>query len=147
LPFVFPAATPELPVARYRLEFATAGQPRLPAYAGSAWRGALGHSLRRTVCVTRLPTCTGCLLVGSCAYPYVFETPPPPQAQKMRRYTAAPHPFVLEVPCPDGTGEDLPYRLGLVLFGRGNQYLPYLVQALQQAGEEQPCSLSSATDK
>ncbi len=130
------AVAPELPVGRYRLEFVTAGQPRLPAYAGSAWRGALGHSLRRTVCVTRLPTCAGCLLIGSCAYPYVFETPPPPQAQKMRRYNAAPHPFVLEMPTPEETGGGVPYPLGLVLFGRGNQYLPYLVHALQQAGEE-----------
>lgn len=42
---------PVLPLARYRLTFA-----RLPAYAGSAWRGA-GHALKRLVCVTREPAC------------------------------------------------------------------------------------------
>ncbi|WP_328984360.1 hypothetical protein [Thiorhodovibrio winogradskyi] len=30
---------------------------RLPFFSGSAWRGLLGHSLRRSVCVTRAPQC------------------------------------------------------------------------------------------
>jgi len=60
-----PPATPELPLARFRLEFVASGNVRLPAYAGSTWRGGFGHALRRAVCVTRLPRCPECLLFES----------------------------------------------------------------------------------
>ena len=108
-----PAALP-LPVARYRLRF-TAGEPlRLPAYAGSAWRGAFGHALKRLVCVTREPRCPDCLLYRSCAYPYLFETPPDPAVALLRKYPAAPHPFLLRPPAdtrrPLAAGEETDAR-------------------------------------
>src|SRR5438093_6172889 len=56
---------PVLPLARYRLRFKPSGEGRLPAYAGSAWRGALGHALKKAVCVTRLSSCPPCLLYRS----------------------------------------------------------------------------------
>ncbi len=124
---------PMLPLARYRLRFKPSGQVRLPEYTGSAWRGALGHALKKTVCVTHLNACPPCLLYRSCPYPYIFETPPPLAAQKMRKYTAAPHPFVLE---PPRAPENDLHQVGLTLIGRGNAYLPYLVYALQCAGEQ-----------
>jgi hypothetical protein len=123
--------TPQLPLAVFQCLFDGEGEPKLPAYAGSAWRGAFGRALKRTVCVARQTSCPDCLLYRTCAYPYVFETPPPPEARKMRRYTAAPHPFVLRV---DPRQQVMPYRLGLVLFGRATQQLPYFVHALDQAG-------------
>src|SRR6266404_2977301 len=91
-----PAGVPTLPFARYRLRFKPRGKVQLPEYTGSAWRGALGHALKKAVCVTHLNACPPCLLYRSCPYPYIFETPPPPGADKMRNYTAAPHPFLLE---------------------------------------------------
>jgi hypothetical protein len=51
----------------------------------------------------------------------------------MRKYTAAPHPFVLDVqpsPAPQI------FRLGLTLIGQAERQLPYLVHALQQAGRQ-----------
>ena len=69
-----------LPVACYRLHFIAQEAVRLPAYAGSAWRGVFGRALRRLVCVTREPACPACLLYRSCIYPYLFETPPDPAA-------------------------------------------------------------------
>lgn len=89
---------PALPFARYRLRFKPSRKGRLPGYTGSAWRGVLGHALKKIVCVTHLNSCPPCLLYRSCPYPYIFETPPPVAAQKMCKYTAAPHPFVLEPP-------------------------------------------------
>src|SRR6266496_6083232 len=86
---------PALPFARYRLRFKSSGRVRLPAYTGSVWRGVLGYALKKIVCVTHLDSCPPCLLYRSCPYPYIFETPPPLGAQKMRKYTAAPHPFLL----------------------------------------------------
>jgi hypothetical protein len=126
-----------LPLARYRLCFAMPETSGLSAYPGSAWRGAFGRALKQTVCVARGTPCEQCLLVHSCVYPYVFETLPPPDSQKMRRYRAAPHPFVLGI----NEAEDDPclaepvYILGLTLFGHGNRHLPYFIHAFGRAGE------------
>lgn len=88
------------------------------------------------VCVTRAPVCAGCLLQRTCAYSYLFETPPAIVNGKMRRYTAAPHPYVLDTGACDGRsfepGETV--DLGLTLIGHANRQLPYLVQALLQIG-------------
>ncbi|MGH8563142.1 MAG: CRISPR system precrRNA processing endoribonuclease RAMP protein Cas6 [Gammaproteobacteria bacterium] len=126
-----------LPLGRYRFAFRAVDELRLPRFPGSAWRGVFGHALKRAVCVTGLPTCPDCLLYRSCAYPYVFETPPPPGTQKMRKYPAAPHPFVLDLEEDGGaTPVGASHTLGLTLIGRGNAYLPPIVFALTQAGEQ-----------
>jgi hypothetical protein len=131
-----PNTLPRLPLARYRLVFRVVEPLRLPDYAGSAWRGAFGRALKRLVCVTRERHCPDCLLYRSCAYPYIFETPPDPADGLLGKASAAPHPFVL---LPDGAargvhspGETL--ALDLTLFGHGNRQLPYMIHALDQAG-------------
>ncbi len=122
------ADSPQLPLGCYRLGFrgATGSQD----FPGSAWRGALGYALRRLACLTGAPDCAGCPEIHRCAYAYVFDTPIPPGAAKMRRYTQAPHPFVLREVRTDA-GVDL----HLTLVGRSNAYLPLLVLALMQAAE------------
>lgn len=137
--------TPHLPLARYQLTFQASGTRRAPGYAGSAWRGGFGHALKRLVCVTREPTCTGCRLIESCLYPYVFETPTSPDVGKLRKYTVAPHPFVLTPVTPEGVadcGDAGPPAepgaerwLQLTLFGHGNRHLPHVVHALDLAGQ------------
>lgn len=132
-----PARAAQLPLARYVFKFRATQPVVFPAHSGSAWRGVLGHALRRTVCVTRAPSCTGCLLAASCAYPYVFETAPPPGSAKMRRYALVPHPYVLQTDATGGrafpVGAEL--ELGLVLVGRANAHLPYLVHALASGAQ------------
>lgn len=126
---------PQLPVSKIQLRFGYAPPIGLPAYAGSAWRGALGHALKQTVCVVRKTACTDCLLRYNCAYPYLFETPPPPNSTKMRRYEAAPHPFVLDLHTwSDTENVEGVYSLGLTLFGHGFRYLPYFIHAFTKAG-------------
>jgi len=130
-----PAVRPSLPLAVYRLEFAALQPIHLPAYAGSAWRGAFGHALKKLVCATREPACPTCLLYRSCIYPYLFETPPDPEAGKLRKYPAAPHPYLLR-PGPGGvhpTGAII--HVDAVLFGHGNRHLPYLLHAFDRAGQ------------
>lgn len=124
---------PTLPIAAFRFDYRAEHLEALPAYAGSAWRGAFGHALKRTVCVSRNIPCADCLLYRSCAYPYIFETPPPPGTAKLRHYTAAPHPFVLAT---EASQAGATYPLDVTLFGRGLQYLPYIVHALEQAGRQ-----------
>lgn len=127
---------PNLSATRYRLALRAETPIRLPAYAGSAWRGVLGHALKRTVCVTREPRCDACLLYRSCVYPYAFETPPPADATKLRKYPAAPHPFLLEpwLDCREVAPSDT-FGVDLVLIGRGRAQLPHFIEALRRAGE------------
>lgn len=124
-----------LPVHRYQLQFATDQPLNLPAYAGSAWRGAFGRALKKSVCVIRHTACEECLLYRSCAYPYIFETPLPANAAKMRKYTRAPHPFVLQIPSLEEV-EQQPYAFNLSVFGHGQRFFPYMLYAMQLAGQE-----------
>ena len=119
--------TPVLPIGRYRARFVGDTTPRFSDFPGNAWRGALGHALKRSVCVTRQPECKDCLLYRSCLYPYFWDTPPHVGAEKMRKYENAPHPFVLE---PD---EAEPLNLAFTLLGQANRHLPVLIHALTQA--------------
>jgi len=119
---------PQLPLGCYRLGFG--GTTGSRAFPGSAWRGAFGHALRRLACLTGAPECQGCPEAHRCAYAYVFDTPIPLAAAKMRRYTQAPHPFVLREIHTDNC-----VNLHLTLVGRSNAYLPLLVLALMQAAE------------
>jgi hypothetical protein len=118
---------PVLPIGRYRARFAGDTPPRFSDFPGNAWRGALGHALKRSVCVTRQPECKDCLLYRSCLYPYFWDTPPHVGAEKMRKYENAPHPFVLE------TDEADPLRLDFTLIGQANRHLPVFIHALTQA--------------
>ncbi|WP_370527058.1 CRISPR system precrRNA processing endoribonuclease RAMP protein Cas6 [Methylobacter sp. BlB1] len=126
---------PVIPIKTYRFYFATDGVARLPNFPGSAWRGAFGHALKKTVCVVRGTPCSQCMLKSACAYSYVFETPPPANAGKMRKYNAAPHPFVLQFPEASSVSGST-YALDVILFGHGQRYLPYIVHALQTAGND-----------
>ncbi|MEY3879207.1 MAG: hypothetical protein RIQ94_2 [Pseudomonadota bacterium] len=129
-----PLVQPNISVKTFRFYFKTESQIRLPAFPGSAWRGALGHALKKTVCVVRNQPCNACLLKNACAYSIVFETPPPSNAQKMRKYTAAPHPFVLKFPTNHGDF-NTDYHFDVLLFGNGQRYLPYLIHAFKTAGQ------------
>jgi hypothetical protein len=125
---------PAIPIKQYRFYFRSAFPWGLPGYPGSAWRGAFGHALKRTVCVVRNTPCGQCLLKSACAYSYIFETPPPDGTAKMRKYNSIPHPFVLRF--SDNPREGTTYSLDVILFGHGRRFLPYIVHALKIAGQE-----------
>lgn len=122
---------PKIRIGDYRFVFIPQKRPSASRYLGSAWRGALGYALKRTVCVTRQPVCEQCILYRSCTYAKIFETPPPLGTEKMRKYNSVPHPFLL---LPEAIMKNSEYLLQLRLFGNGNQDLAYLVHALQMAG-------------
>jgi len=128
---------PLLGVGYYRLHFNCMECLRLPKYAGSAWRGLFGHALKKAVCVTHEPVCEACLLYRNCAYPYIFETPLPTDSDRMKRYTAVPHPFVvypqMQADRTIEKGEAM--LLELAVFGRANAYLPYIIHAFNIAGK------------
>jgi hypothetical protein len=126
-----------LPISfgRFTATFLLDAPLTLPPFAGSLFRGAFGWAIKQVVCVTRTYDCPPCLLHDRCVYPYVFETPPPPNTQVMRKYTAAPHPFVL-IP-PDGgrtLAQGHTFELGLTLVGRAVGWLPHFIFALERMG-------------
>ena len=123
-----PSPHPTLPIGIYALDFSGAATPSPAGFPGNHWRGALGTTLRDLACVTGAGSCAGCRQTHACAYAYLYETPPPADARKMRRYDRAPHPFTLRE-----TAGASGVRLVLSLFGRGNAYLPLMVLALRRA--------------
>ncbi|GBC95311.1 hypothetical protein HRbin16_01098 [bacterium HR16] len=124
-------------LARYRFALECLSPIEFRSFAGSTLRGAFGSVFRRLVCITRSPTCEGCLLRQQCAYGYVFETAPPPDSERLRRYESVPRPYVLDA--PEGSrlafaeGERL--HFGLTLVGRASDYFPYFVFAFQRLEE------------
>lgn len=125
-----------LPLRRYRFRFEAIDMLHLPAFAGSTWRGMLGHALRDIACVRACRSAAECPRRGLCAYRLLFETPPPPEAAKMRLYDRVPHPFVLDA---NGTGGAHPpgqiIELGVVLVGRANQQVEQVREALALAAD------------
>ncbi|MDQ7820099.1 MAG: CRISPR system precrRNA processing endoribonuclease RAMP protein Cas6 [Armatimonadota bacterium] len=125
-------------VGRYRFRWVSEEAGRLPRFLGPTLRGGLGHTLRRMVCVTRLPACEACLLRFRCAYPVLFQPFAPPTGSAGGRYNRMPVPFVLRVPFgrswrPDRRpGDSVEFEM--VLVGRANQDLPYYVLALADLG-------------
>ncbi len=127
----------KLPIGKYRFDFQAQEDILLPAYSGSSWRGLFGLELKRSVCVTREKQCKNCMLWRNCAYTYLFETPPAEDARMMRKYTAAPHPFIIQ---PDPQMVRLikaqqSLSIEITLIGKANQHLPYFIHTFQQAGK------------
>ncbi len=110
----------------------------LSRFKGSALRGAFGHALRKVCCAQRLQSCGQCLLAGTCAYSYVFETDKKPTSSSLSKVNSRPHPYVLS-PQDDGSshfqsGDKLTFEL--LLFGdKAVELLPYIVYALMQMGK------------
>jgi CRISPR-associated endoribonuclease Cas6 len=109
----------------------------LPAYKGSTFRGAFGYAFKKIVCVNREKACESCLLKEKCVYSYVFETPPPSETSKMRKYPFAPHPFVITPPLE----EKRTYRendtlcFQLTLIGKAIDFLPYFIYTFDELGK------------
>jgi hypothetical protein len=123
--------------ARFRLVLEAVDGLRLNAFAGATLRGGFGHVFKQTVCIWPPADCPRCLLRHSCSYPYIFETSPPPGAEKLRNLDQVPRPFVIEPPQGERLfepGERFEFRL--VLIGRAIDYLPYFVFTFQRLGEE-----------
>jgi hypothetical protein len=122
--------------ARFRFWLEAIEPVRLPPFPGSALRGVLGAGLRRTACVTRQPVCAGCLLRGTCVYSTLFESPSLGD-DGGGRYAQLPHPFVLDVAATAGSefGPGETFAFGINLIGPALTQMPYLIHALQLAGQ------------
>ncbi len=95
---------------------------------GSTIRGALGRSLRETSCLRPGANCNTCPLSERCAYFYLFETPPNPNAQGSRKYPYYPHPYLVEPPL------DAP-SFQITLFGKGIEFYNNTLLAIERTGQ------------
>lgn len=102
----------------------------LPAYTGSVFRGAFGHALKQSVCVTHLNTCTSCPLHAQCAYVYLFET-------RNTRGEPAPHPYVMEPPLASQrhVARGAIFKTSMVLIGRAVEYVSHVIHAFKVMGQ------------
>ena len=106
------------------------------AYNGSMLRGALGGSLRRTVCMTQKKDCTQCMLAATCIFPRLFTAAAAPE--KCGTAPMIPPPFCL-LPSLEGqrvyeAGENFSFTLKL--FSYAVDYLPYFIHAFTLAGRK-----------
>jgi hypothetical protein len=113
-------APPQLPLLRLELTFVMDEPALLPPFRGNLWRGVLGPALKRIDegLFPGLPT--GQIAPGT-LYRTFFETPPPPDATRMRLYESVPHPYVVDAPGQPGfrrleAGAE--EHVGLTLVGR-----------------------------
>lgn len=127
----------EIGLSAFEFVIQAEGQLLLPEYKGSTLRGAFGHAFKQVACPLKGRPCPTCLLGPKCAYFTIFETPPPPDARRLRKYSNIPHPFVLLPPSEPkqvyAPGESLSF--GLRLVGRAADYLPYFVLAFSELGK------------
>jgi hypothetical protein len=82
---------PHLPLTRYRLVFRAQEPFALPPFQGAVWRSVFGNALKA---MSERAAALGQPDRAE-LYRYFFETPPPPDAPKMRLYETAPHPYVI----------------------------------------------------
>ncbi|MBL1266002.1 CRISPR system precrRNA processing endoribonuclease RAMP protein Cas6 [Methylomicrobium sp. RS1] len=124
----------DLPAHRYQFNCRVLQPLNLNLYSGSMLRGAFGRALRKSACVTRGNDCKACLLYRQCAYPRIFETPPPANAA-FQAFSEIPNPFVIEPP-PMGRRQlqaGASFSFNMVLIGRAVDELPLVIHAWQTA--------------
>lgn len=111
---------------------------RLPNFRGPTLRGALGFSLKRTVCHIRNTSCRDCPVMQSCVYSTMFEGVAPPDRQIMRKYGNIPQPFVIIINQDEPNQVEMgqKYEFTIRLFGQSIHHVPYLSFAIMQAGEK-----------
>ncbi len=106
------------------------------SFFGSLLRGGFGATFKREVCLRRDRDCTKCILKDKCPYLYIFETPIPKNTEIMRKYTSAPHPFVIEPPLfsQESISKGEFFSFNLILIGKGIEYLPYFIYTFIRLG-------------
>ena len=94
-------------------------------------RGGFGYVFKNTVCINTGEQCDRCESKYNCVYQYIFETIPPQNAEKMKKYNHIPHPFVLYLL----KNEKTEISFGLKLFGKSIKYLPYFILSFLRLGK------------
>lgn len=129
---------PPLAVLRARLTYRLLEDTTLPTYKGALLRGGFGYAFQRASCAQscwgHAERCTAAML---CPYRWVFETPHPEGVPHLHDLQDVPRPFVIEPPLDHKqryrAGDTLEF--GLVLIGRGVDFLPYFLVGFEGLGQ------------
>lgn len=97
-------------------------------------RSLLGVQLKRMCCVQHQLCCESCTIAASCAYAVLFETPIPKDTNVLPGRNRGAHPFVLTHKQVMQSGRQ--YLFEVTLIGFTLQFFPFVVLALQRAGEQ-----------
>lgn len=122
---------------RLRIAAEVTDQIIIPGYHGGVLRGAFGKALKKIACPEEKQGCANCILINKCAYSYIFETPPPEDAEILRKYPFIPHPYTLN-PAENSSNtynRGDTFKFGLTLVGKAVDYLPFIVYAFIRMGE------------
>ncbi len=125
---------PELPYLRTRFTLEACQDCRLPPHKGSLLRGALGHALRRAVCLVGPQVeCGGCGFRQTCAYARLYELLPSDDERGfVEGRPAAPRPYVFEAldeRCDFRAGER--FDFDLLLFGEAARWQAHVGLAIE----------------
>lgn len=127
-----------LQVAVLRFKLRVLRRLVLPAYKGSALRGAFGHFLRRHCCDDRRRACAECARRPDCSYALIFESVRPRNEAAPERWWNAkvPHPFVIEPPAEWRTHyrEQDALEFRFLLFGPAVRAYPAVILAYYDIG-------------
>ncbi|GIW48399.1 MAG: CRISPR-associated protein Cas6 [Deltaproteobacteria bacterium] len=112
----------------------------LPHTKGVALRGAIGISLKKTVCTYRdiNKECGSCMLNTVCPYPAAFE----PLRNNLevwgRRFLNPPRPFVIKPFQGEKTSleKEEPFHFDLVVIGKAISLIPYFTLAVKELSEK-----------
>lgn len=127
-----------LPVLHARVTLRMLEDAVLPRFKGALLRGSFGYAFQRATCPQ---ACWGkshrCPISTLCPYRWVFETPHPPDVAHLHNLRDVPRPFVIEPPLENRTHSTAGSALefGLVLIGRGTDYLPHFLFAFEHVGK------------
>ena len=122
------------PFVVFKVSFEVKEPEKLPKKLFSSFRGVFGKALRKISCIARsYKSCLECPFNQTCAYGYLFETPRPKEADRLRGYPFIPHPFAFAPPFPY-KGEKL-INIRMTLVGKAIEYVPHRDVALKTIGE------------
>ena len=122
---------------RLRIAAEVTDQIIIPGYQGGVLRGAFGKALKKIACPEEKQGCTNCILINNCAYSYIFETPPPEDAEMLRKYPFIPHPYTLNpaIKSLNTYNRGDVFEFDITLVGKAVDYLPFIVYACIQMGD------------
>lgn len=130
-------AIPPLPYLRLVFDLQAIDRLPLPDFAGSSFRGLMGHTLKNIGCATRpgIGGCVQCEIPWGCTYGYLFETVAPLGVEPLDGGDEVPRPFVLDPPVGNRVlqpGER--FETGLTIFGGGLRFLAHFMYCFEEMG-------------
>lgn len=126
-------------VAKLNFELGAISDIRLNEFSGSSIRGIMGRGLKLSCCHFGSvdQDCRSCLASNDCCYRYVFETPVEQGSEIMKKYTMAPHPFVMVLPdeSPGTVAANDNFSFGLTLIGHAINYVDKYIECVDRMGK------------